>query len=709
VGLLLTEGIFWMRDEGAFPHLNVYVADPTLGVRLKPGATQRVAFGGSPVTEVRINASGLRGADLPAPSENEIVFIGDSQVFGLGVEETETASAELARKLNRPVINAGVPTYGPPEYNAALEAILAARKPKIAVYVVNFSNDFFEAVRPNTERHAVWDGWAVRKETAPLSIASFPGRDFLFNRSHAVYALRRLWYQAQHPEADDRGGLPSEGTAKDLLGRAADLEPAHADAHTETARRAALRRTEIRFAEQRAEAAAITLEATVSAALVVQESAELSEVGTSSTGVTYRSVRANPGDIVEVAWGEEGRDTVATAKLIRQGALLRAKLEAEIRKRAQADAANYGSIVKLIEERDQAASALTAIRAAPLDIVRAHSPVGQQIARAKAICDAHGTRLVVVGLPLDVMVFPSAWAKYGSEPVDLGPAAVLMTDLLEAAEAMGVTALDATPALREAGEAAFLPREFHLTPKGHKALANAVAGAIEARPPLPRPKGLPPNRSPFPRLNDWPHGEIAVAGSTAAGCETKRIREYFSIRCPSRPGSKPLGGALIKGGQGDVVLGVRGEVLTLIAPVPPGEELIADLFWSDRTQRVVIRWPAGDIVFDAFFEPKRPPGAPPPSTASGDAACACHREVNGASSCEKFLGDESAACAATYKGRCKEILACSLGDPLAVPACPKGEVSAGALGRCRPLCSSEAPCSTGSCLSFGGGGVCVTP
>lgn len=710
VGLLLAEGLFWMRDDGAFPHLNVYVADPKLGVRLKPGASQKIAFGGSPVTSVRINASGLRGADLPPPSGDEIIVIGDSQVFGLGVEETETASAELSRKLKRQVINAGVPTYGPPEYNAALEEILAARKPKIAVYVVNFSNDFFEAVRPNTERHATWDGWAVRKETAPLSITSFPGRDFLFNRSHAVYALRRYWYQARHPQADDRGGLPSEGTANDLLGNAANLEPARAQAHAETARRAALRRGEIRFAEQRAEAAAITLEASISTALVVQEATSYSVVGPTGPGITYRSVRANPGDIVAAAWGEEGRDTVATAKLIREGAILRSKFEAEIRKRAEGDPAKYGSIVKLIEERDRADSALTSIRAAPLEIARAHSPIVQQIEKAKAICDAHGARLVVVGLPLDVMVFSSAWAKYGSEPVDLSPAAVLMADLLHAAEALGVTALDATPALREAGEAAFLPREFHLTPAGHKALANAIAGAIDARPPLPEPQGLPPGRSPFPRLNEWPYGEIAIAGSTAAGCETKRIREYFSIRCAPKSGSKPLGGQLIKGGQGDAVLGLRGEVLTLIAPVVPGEELIADLSWSDRTQRLVIRWPAGDIVFDAFFEPKRPP-VPPPAAEPGDsAACACHREVNpAASSCERFLGDASAACAATYKGQCKDILACSFGDPLAIPACPEGQISSGALGRCRPLCSSEVPCATGSCLSFGGGGVCVTP
>jgi hypothetical protein len=50
VGLAVTEAVFWWRDDGAFPHLNVYRADATLGVRLVPGREQRLAFGGNPVT-----------------------------------------------------------------------------------------------------------------------------------------------------------------------------------------------------------------------------------------------------------------------------------------------------------------------------------------------------------------------------------------------------------------------------------------------------------------------------------------------------------------------------------------------------------------------------------------------------------------------------------------------------------------------------------
>src|ERR1041385_1478735 len=85
IGLAVAEGMFYMRDGGAFPHLNVYVADPELGVRLMPGATETVAFGGNPTTHVRINRDGFRGDELAPPGKDDVLVVGDSQVFGLGL------------------------------------------------------------------------------------------------------------------------------------------------------------------------------------------------------------------------------------------------------------------------------------------------------------------------------------------------------------------------------------------------------------------------------------------------------------------------------------------------------------------------------------------------------------------------------------------------------------------------------------------------
>src|SRR5262245_46723740 len=94
--LAAAEGLFRWRDRGAFPHLNLYVADARLGVRLQPGGSERISFAGNPVTSVRINGAGIRGAELGPPAQDEILVVGDSQVFGLGVEEQETASSRGA-------------------------------------------------------------------------------------------------------------------------------------------------------------------------------------------------------------------------------------------------------------------------------------------------------------------------------------------------------------------------------------------------------------------------------------------------------------------------------------------------------------------------------------------------------------------------------------------------------------------------------------
>ena len=40
-GLMLTELGFRIRDRGAFPHINLYVPDDKLGVRLRPGGTEK--------------------------------------------------------------------------------------------------------------------------------------------------------------------------------------------------------------------------------------------------------------------------------------------------------------------------------------------------------------------------------------------------------------------------------------------------------------------------------------------------------------------------------------------------------------------------------------------------------------------------------------------------------------------------------------------
>ncbi len=473
-GAALAEGAFAWRDRGAFPHLNVYEPDTRLGVRLRPGSTERISFAGNPVTSVRINRQGFRGADWPPPSAGETIVLGDSQVFGLGVEEDETFGAQLGRLPGAgPVLNAGVPTYGPPEYQHLLEGLAAERRPGAVVLVINLANELFEAARPNAERHAVWDGWAVRKETAPARVVRFPGRGLLFGRSHAIYALRGYW-QGLSAEPDDRG-FASEGTWHDLVRASSEADEARALAERQAAERASARAEAADEAGQRAREAQLRLEKVFFS--------HYPDLAGTDEGQAYRRAHGEPVDIVITrnVYSEAARDPIRTAAILVKGAIARQQIEAAMRERAEGgpDEGAARAIRESLDERAAWAAWQSALRG-PAPPAAPRSPLADAIARAKATCDAAGARLLVVALPLDVQVSPDEWRKYGAPPLDMAPTAVLIDDVLAAARAAGAAALDATPALRAAEPGAFLRGDLHMTPRGHRALAGAIAAALAA-------------------------------------------------------------------------------------------------------------------------------------------------------------------------------------------------------------------------------------
>lgn len=471
IGLLITEAAFHVRDHGAFPHVNFYTADADRGVRLRAGATEKIRFSRNPITSVRTNSEGYRGAEWPAPSADEIITVGDSQVFGLGVEEGETFSAVLQSSLGdgRVVRNLGVPTYGPLEYNAVLEEALTKRKASVVVYTVNVANDLFEAKRPNRERHAVWDGWAVRKETAPSSVTWFPGRSFLYGRSHAFYAFRR-WMYDRGPKLDE-GGFASEGTWRDIgeAGAVADRE--HSAAEDESARVAKRRQSEL----ESATASAAELETAVTRQAEDDPADPMNKYVANPRGLDnealLRAARLSPGDIVMTSDGEEARSVHVTAQEIQRGAALRIAVAKYQRARAERQK-------ELMARRDELKKKVAELEAAPLPKIEVDSPVTPAMRAAKAICDAHGARLVVVALPIDVQVSSAEWAKYGAKPLDMEPSKILLEDIVASARALGAEGLDATPALVAAEPGAFLDGDIHMTPKGHRALGEAVARVL---------------------------------------------------------------------------------------------------------------------------------------------------------------------------------------------------------------------------------------
>jgi hypothetical protein len=473
-GGAIAECAFDTRDHGAFPHLNVYAADPQLGVRLRPDARQRVAFGGNAPTSVIIGAAGFRG-QLPEKSGgDELIVVGDSQVFGLGVEQGDTFSARLAVKHNLAVINAGIPTYGPLEYQAVLERLVPDRKPRTVIYVVNLANDLVEAKRPNKTRHAVWDGWAVRKETAPASVFSFPGRQLLFRDSHAVFALRRYLHGTSQP---DEQPLPSEGTPHDLLDAANAANSAHESSEKDELEEWL---TAMKEASQEAVATQTKLETAAAAAYP--------DVFEREGGKDYLRTHGHPGDIVSerVTFSEAATTPSNRVRVVLQGATIRNEIEKVLKRRAAAEIERQEAkaILASFDERVAIEKRIAQLRALPAKLARLHSPMAGPLELARSLCQTHGARLFVVVLPMDVQVSPEEWKKYGEAPIDLAPAQILVDDVVHAAEGLSISVLDATKALAAAEPGAFLKGDLHMSPKGHQALADALDAKLAEPPPV---------------------------------------------------------------------------------------------------------------------------------------------------------------------------------------------------------------------------------
>lgn len=716
-GLVVTELAFRWRDDGAFPHVNVYLPDAELGARLAPGAEQKFKLRTNPLTSIRINGAGYRGAELPPPSKDEILVVGDSQVFGLGVEEHETFSARLAEKTGRQVVNGGVPTYGPGEYTAVVREMLEKRTPSTVVYVINMANDLFETERPNHERHAVWDGWAVRIETAPRETAEFPGRRWLMTRSHAMYALRR-W---QHGEVEpvDRG-FASEGTWKDLVHSGEQAGERHGDAVDQTVRDQTQRAEKLEQLETKLGEIEVEIQSLLYGTFV-----ELYAEG--ENDMRIQAAIASPGDIVTESQAEEGRSVRVTAALLQAGVRYRHRLLQAAAEWPQNE--NTRKLLDTAAARENLQQEHLALYAQLPGEQRVPSVLEPRIREVKALCDARGVELVVVALPIDVQVSAGEWTKYGvTEKIDMEPTLILLDDLTESAESMGARALDVTDALAAvaAREPAFLDGDIHMTAAGHRAVAEALAAKLAEPTPLPLPlPGLPAGRTRVPPPRVWRTSvEATVRGSSKVGCQTHLIGEWLRVTC-LRQGEKLVPSAIEveRGGHAEAMILVTDEAATLVAPILAGDELVATFYWDDRARTLVARWPEGAQRPTMAFEDRAQGGKPLEVSEAAEQLCACYKELypdkqcqvdeygyasdaDCEPSCASAYGQPSAACLDIYPTSCLGLEGCARGEPGSEPACSEGQVNLATTGQCVALCDQARPCASGTCTPYQGTHIC---
>lgn len=672
LGLLLAEVAFWLRDGGAFPHVNFYVADDALGVRLSPHSSERLAVGRNPISTASTNALGFRGGDWPAPTGDDVIVVGDSQVFGLGVEDDQTFSAKLR------ALNAGVPTYGPREYLATAAEVLKTRgKARHVVFVLNAANDYFELDRPNRERHAVWDGWAVRKETAPERVTWFPFREAIMGRSHFVYALRRAVAEAQL-----EGSLRSEGEAKDLFERGAEFTAHQAQVSSDRdAGVAALN-----------EAARILYGVEEPAPEVSIEDVSFSGRGPLRGVSLERAAKGHPGDIVFNGLFEGSRPVTLTADMIQEAArqltLSRAEYEKERAAQHQALAQARARF-----ETDAAAARAT-VQRLRWSLPPPTAPLPKTLERFRELLVAfqqeHHVEVTLVVLPLDVQVSDDEWKKYGQSPRSMDASLAYSELLVEAVRASGLRAVHLATPLAHGEPGVFLDGDLHLTAKGHQIVANELAALLAT----PAPRVVRPLvTKPPPSPATWDTAPLVeVAHAAELNCEVRKAEGWSRVLC--RPLRKRSTGGLAE------ILGPSWWVA--LAPMAvelrtPNEDAWVTSFAALNTS---VMWPDSSALTAKFdferssvreswelrttprLEFVRLEGAAR-SEGRRDFSVAAAQFVSCSDALLRFeyesYGDPSPECFEAFSD-CAEWLACAQGHPQFRPPCARGWTAS---GRCR--------------------------
>jgi GDSL-like Lipase/Acylhydrolase family len=126
----------------------LWVYDATKGWFHTPGSVGQSFMGGPDPALVHINGLGLRGREVArraAPGLQRVLVLGDSFVFGVGVDEDHLFTTRLEQDLHGPgpyeVVNAGVSGYATDQEYLLFQELGPALAPQ-AVVLVMCDNDF---------------------------------------------------------------------------------------------------------------------------------------------------------------------------------------------------------------------------------------------------------------------------------------------------------------------------------------------------------------------------------------------------------------------------------------------------------------------------------------------------------------------------------------------------------------------------------------
>lgn len=151
----LEAGMRWWGGSEASPAFQqLFMQDPRVGHRLRPGASARYTTPEFSAA-IAINAQGVRDdrpLGLKLPNERRVVILGDSLVLSVQVDLDQTFARHLERGLNAQaegptwrVVNAGVQGYGPVDAWLFYKHVIDALEPDVVLMAVFVGNDAVEA------------------------------------------------------------------------------------------------------------------------------------------------------------------------------------------------------------------------------------------------------------------------------------------------------------------------------------------------------------------------------------------------------------------------------------------------------------------------------------------------------------------------------------------------------------------------------------
>ena len=133
--------------SGIAPGRRPYLIDSQLGFIYKPATDYTVEhpdFTFRIKTNLNTEYAGFRGGTRAGPTW--AVAVGDSFTFGVGINQEKTWEALLADKIERDVVNLGVPGWAPQQYTLSLEKFGIPLNPKVIFYGF-YANDLADSVR----------------------------------------------------------------------------------------------------------------------------------------------------------------------------------------------------------------------------------------------------------------------------------------------------------------------------------------------------------------------------------------------------------------------------------------------------------------------------------------------------------------------------------------------------------------------------------